>query len=556
VVEVADRLSGAVPLEDLVAGCAAELDLHPRRPPGTAGGRAARARYTEYVLDRVVPAVEEAVRELEIGFAGLSEEERAFVRQHAPVLLEEEEFDPDKPIDEKEREAEEEERLGDELLAIAGRVDYARIARAATIVCRAVDAALPQVRAWASEEVAAGSPSLRGHEGLAGGDVLSVTSTLIGPVIIGGPGTTTYRREAAIIIDLGGDDVYEAGAAGALDDRAGVIVIDAGGDDVYRAGHHSLGAGFMGVGVLVDLEGDDEYAAGSFSLGSGLFGVGVLVDEDGNDTYRGDTCVEGSGAFGIGVQVDRAGNDTYHAALFSQAFGFVEGFGLLLDADGNDLYFAGGKYTDEIRYFDHYLSLSQGFGFGWRPDASGGVGLLVDRGGNDTYVSDIFGQGSSYWFAIGGLVDCAGNDQYVSYQYAQGAATHITVAALVDFDGDDNYVSKGVSQGCGHDLAIGILHDHAGDDNYTCHDLSQAAGNANGIGVLIDDGGDDAYSVRDPANTHGYGNLRRDYGSVGVLIDAGGRDAYSGRGADGAWWSGSTYGIGVDGGTEEGGGRQ
>jgi hypothetical protein len=553
VVRVADQLWAAASLDGLLARCAAQLDLFPRRHRGPGAEPADPA---ELVLDRLVPAIEEAAAEIDIAFAALSEGERAFVREHAPVLLEEEEFDPDKPIDEKDREAEEEEELGDELLRIAGRVDYERIAHAGRIVAGAVDAALPRVREWASGETPPRASGLRGHEALAGGDVLSVTSTLAGPVIIGGPGATTYHREAAVIIDLGGDDTYEAGAAGASGDRVAAIVIDAAGDDVYRAGHHSLGAGFMGIGILVDLEGDDSYAAGSFSLGSGLFGVGLLIDEDGNDRYAGDTCTQGSGAFGIGVLVDRSGNDAYHSALFSQAFGFVGGLGALLDGGGNDLYFAGGKYTDEIRYFDHYLSLSQGFGFGWRPDASGGVGLLVDRDGNDVYVSDIFGQGSSYWFAVGGLVDYAGNDQYVSYQYAQGAATHITVAALVDFEGDDNYVSKGVSQGCGHDLAIGILHDHEGNDNYVCHDLSQAAGNANGIGVLIDDEGDDAYSVRDPANTHGYGNLRRDYGSVGILIDAGGNDSYVGRGRDAAWWSGSWYGVGVDAAPEEGGDGQ
>lgn len=553
VVAAAARVSGAESLDDLVTRSAAELGLSPKRPAGAAGHAPAPGDYAELVLDQLVPAIEEAAEELEIAFVGLTEEERTFIRANAAILLEEEEFDPEKPIDVRDREADEEERLGDELLRLAGRVNYERVARAGRIVAQAVDAAIPHVREWASASTASGSPSVRGHEALAGGDVLWVTNTLVGPVVIGGPGATTYRREAAVIIDLGGDDVYEGGAAGALGDRTAAIVIDAGGNDTYRAGDHSLGAGFVGVGILVDLEGDDSYDAGSFSLGSGLFGVGILVDDGGNDRYAGDTCTEGSGAFGIGVHVDRAGNDSYQAALFSQAFGFVEGFGLLLDGGGNDTYFAGGKYTDEIRYFDHFLSLSQGFGFGWRPDASGGVGLLVDRAGNDVYVSDIFGQGSSYWFAIGGLVDYAGNDQYVSYQYAQGAATHITVAALVDFEGDDNYVSKGVSQGCGHDLAIGILHDHAGDDNYTCHDLSQGAGNANGIGVLIDDAGDDAYSVRNPANTHGYGNLRRDYGSVGILIDAGGNDAYSGRGADGAWWSGSTYGIGVDAETTEGG---
>ena len=95
----------------------------------------------------------------------------------------------------------------------------------------------------------------------------------------------------------------------------------------------------------------------------------------------------------------------------------------------------------------------------------------------------------------------------------------------------------------------------AGDDNYTCHDLSQAAGNANGIGILMDDTGDDAYSVRGIANTQGYGNFRRDYGSVGVFLDCAGTDSYSGRGSNDAWWSGSHHGVGVDAVTQEGGGE-
>jgi hypothetical protein len=507
-------------------------------------------------IDVLLPAMKKAAAEIEAAFAPLTEEQRRFIALHARSILDEEEFDPDKPIDEREREAEEEEALADELLEIAGHVDYDRLATAGALLARAVDLAvplatddpmgLPRARSEHAIERAASSR-------LASGDVLGIMETDAGTVIIGGPGRTTYREGVALIIDIGGDDLYEGDIAAALRDLPVAVVLDLSGNDVYRGGVHSLGAGFMGAGVLADLDGDDLYTAGDFSLGSGLFGVGVLLDEAGNDSYSGDTCTEGSGAFGIGVLRDSGGNDNYGAALFSQAFGFVEGFGLLHDVSGNDVYFAGGKYTDEIRYFDHYISLSQGFGFGWRPDASGGVGMLVDEGGNDVYVSDIFGQGSSYWFAVGGLVDYSGNDQYVSYQYAQGAGTHITVAALIDCEGDDNYVSKGVSQGCGHDLAIGLLHDLEGDDNYTCHDLSQAAGNANGIGILMDDAGDDAYSVRGTANTQGYGNLRRDYGSVGVFLDCGGTDSYSGRGSNDSWWSGSDHGIGVDSNTEEGG---
>ncbi len=545
---------------ELVVAAAKELDLvvWSEECPGV-GPHGADA------LGVLLPAFARAREEMTHAFAGLTTEERAFLVEHAPVLLEEEEFDPEKPIDVREQESDEAEELGDRLLVIAGGVDYERIAAAGAIVAEAVDASL----AVASDLRRQHGPATGGDRyserigprSVAWGDVIEVRRTEQGTVVIGGTGTTYYGRGAALIIDLGGNDVYDCrttalkpigggdGAhpiGGALPSDPVAVVIDLEGDDVYLGGHHSFGAGFMGVGILVDLAGDDRYVAGSFSLGSGIFGVGVLRDSGGHDTYEGDTCVQGAGAFGIGVLLDEEGNDSYRAAVFSQAFGFVMGFGLLDDLSGNDSYYAGGKYTDEIRYFDHYISLSQGFGFGWRPDASGGVGMLVDGAGNDVYVSDIFGQGSSYWFAVGGLVDFSGNDQYISYQYAQGAGTHITVAALVDYEGDDNYVSKGVSQGCGHDLAIGILHDLSGDDNYTCHDLSQAAGNANGIGLFIDDAGDDAYGLRDPNNTHGYGNLRRDYGSVGVFLDCGGADSYTGRGSDNTWWSYSDHGVGVD----------
>jgi hypothetical protein len=562
VAALSDELCASPSLEDLVVSCARELDLDARAD----GGERAQAPESmepkslgPQPLDVLLPAIRAANAHLERAFAGLSEEQRRFVALHAPVLLEEEEFDPDKPIDVRDREAEEEERLADQLLQIAGLVDYEEIARAGAVVARAVDRAIP---------IAVADPASlpRRHvtvpgEGefttdLVSGDVLNLLETDIGLVILGGPGTTIYRGGAAIIIDVGGDDRYQQDSGGALRDLPVSVVIDLEGNDAYRCGPHSQGSGFMGVGVLADLEGDDSYEAGDFSQGSGLFGVGLLLDRAGNDSYIGDTCTQGSGAFGIGVHRDEVGNDSFRAALFSQGFGFVRGFGLLHDSTGNDSYFAGGKYTDEIRYFDHYLSLSQGFGFGWRPDASGGTGMLVDEAGNDVYVSDIFGQGSSYWFSVGGLVDYRGNDQYVSYQYAQGAGTHITVAALIDCEGDDNYVSKGVSQGCGHDLAIGLLHDLSGDDNYSCHDLSQAAGNANGIGALFDDSGNDAYVVRNPNNTHGYGNLRRDYGSLGVFIDCGGDDSYTGRGSDGSWWAYSRHGVGIDAECGKGGGAE
>jgi HEAT repeat protein len=380
------------------------------------------------------------------------------------------------------------------------------------------------------------------------GDVAWWSEDGLGPIVIGGTGQTVYTEPVALVVDLGGDDVYLASAGGTGRGQFPVAVcIDIAGSDTYRdTTAAAFGAGFMGVGLLLDLGGDDTYAAGSFSLGAGYLGAGALLDEGGNDRYVGDICAEGAAHMGVGILHDRSGSDIYSAALFSQAFGHVGAAGLLVDETGNDAYLLQGPYTDIIRYNDHSVSLGQGFGFGHRPRLSGGIGLLVDSDGNDTYVADIFGQGTSYWYALGGLVDGRGNDTYVCYQYAQGAGIHLSVGCLLDRHGDDSYRSKGVGQGCGHDYAAGFLVDSAGNDSYSAFDLNQGAGNANGLGVLLDMGGSDQYSISRGHNSQGYGNRRRDSGSLGVLLDLAGKDRFSTPGPADSLWVGTTWGLGWD----------
>jgi hypothetical protein len=367
--------------------------------------------------------------------------------------------------------------------------------------------------------------------------------TIGGKIAIGGWGENHYEGKYMFILDFGGDDQYLMDHNDSLQ-----IIIDLSGNDKYIAREdHCLGSGFLGVGILYDGRGDDLYGAKNFSLGSGLFGIGVLIDESGNDTYYGDTHTQGAGTFGIGLLIDRGGNDEYKAALFGQAYAGVDGFGSIIEHDGNDTYYAGGKYKDFLRYEDHYISLSQGFAFGVRPRMSGGVAMLIDSAGHDTYISDIFGQGASYWYGLGALYDLSGNDKYLSFQYAQGSATHLTLAILMDKAGNDYYFSKGVSQGCGHDLAAGYLIDYAGDDTYQAYDLSQAAGSANGTGMLIDYLGNDSYEVKADNNTQGYGNPRRDYGSIGLFMDLEGEDHYIGNGKNNHYWIiDSKWGIGMD----------
>ena len=368
--------------------------------------------------------------------------------------------------------------------------------------------------------------------------------TEFGQFIIGDTTENHYTGDLFIVIDPGGDDTYDVELEGT---GHHTCIIDYGGNDTYNMPKNRISPYSFGSNMIIDYSGEDSYNAGSWTLGAGLFGVGLLWDMKGNDRYFGDTFTQGAGCFGVGLLRDDEGNDSYQAALYSQGFGFVEGIGILIDNGGNDNYFAGGKYKDFIRYNDHYLSMSQGFGFGWRPKMSGGVGMLVDKSGNDVYVTDIYGQGASYWYGLGVLADGGGNDQYLSFQYAQGNGTHMSLGVLYDVSGDDVYSAKGVSQGCGHDRAAGLLIDLDGNDNYNAFDLCQGAGSANGLGIIADVGGNDAYIVRSDKNTQGYGNPRREYGSIGIFLDLGGKDGYSGGlGRDGHWWTNSMWGVGID----------
>jgi len=363
---------------------------------------------------------------------------------------------------------------------------------------------------------------------------------------VGGPGNDYYEGDYYFILDVGGDDVYNLSYDPA--NPHCVIIIDLSGDDHYRSKtNFTLGSGCLSVGLLLDFEGNDRYDAKSFGLGSAFFGFGLLYDARGDDRYDGDTHVQGAGTFGIGLLIDESGRDIYNGALHCQGFGFVEGLGAIYEIDGSDSYYAGGKYKDVLRYEDHYLSLSQGFGYGLRPYASGGIGAIFDMKGNDSYYSDIFAQGTSYWWSLGIIYDSSGNDNYQSFQYAQGTATHMSLGVLIDDCGNDVYFGKGLMQGCGHDYSCGLLLDRSGDDTYTAYDLSQAAGSANGAGVLIDNEGNDRYSVRNSDNTHGYGNPRRSFGSIGLFIDLAGSDQYQGYGCDNHYWkTPSKWGGGID----------
>ena len=446
--------------------------------------------------------------------------------------------EPTGSIEEEKAYEREYESLVGYLSEHAAQVDYEKMFTAALTLLHALEGISPGNIDLLEFEIGGAVPErVNGVQG----ELVYYRESDFGRVVIGDSGVNIYEEDFALIIDLGGDDVYHAGQG----QSCMRIIIDETGDDRYHGQDYGIACGRFGVSILIDKAGDDIYEAQSFSIGAGVFGVGILFDCEGDDRYRGDTFTQGAAGFGIGILRDEKGNDIYEGALYAQGFATTYGIGVLGDGSGNDQYLIKGKYLDEIRYLDHYLSMSQGFSIGFRPDLSAGIGLLLEKSGNDQYVADIFGQAASYWYGIGAIVENSGNDNYIAYQYAQGSGIHIALGVLIEREGNDNYIAKGVSQGCGHDLSFGILFDEKGSDTYAAFDLSQGAGNANGIGMLIDELGDDTYAVKKSQNTQGYGDFRREYGSIGLLIDLSGVDSYN-SGKDGDLWQKGRYGLGID----------
>lgn len=381
------------------------------------------------------------------------------------------------------------------------------------------------------------------------GDVLGYAFDKGLSVIVGGTGSNTYYANFDVVIDLGGNDTYYARQASGINQPQ--ILIDLGGaNDIYLTGESfAFGSAGAGLAYFYDDGGNDTYRASSYSLGSALLGYAFFLDEGGNDIYQADVHTEGAGTFGVCIFVDGSGNDSYNAALYSQAFGSVWGYGMLADFAGNDRYYAGGKFLHQPLYSDYYQSLSQGFGFGWRGTSSGGIALLYDKSGNDFYETEIYGQGSSYWYALGMLVDDEGNDFYSSVHYSQGAGIHLSVGGLIDRAGKDSYSCHyGPCQGTAHDLAVGVLVDYEGEDWYITNGVGQGSGWTNSFGLLLDKAGDDAYMGKGLGYNQGMANETRGFGGIGLFLDLGGKDVYN-KGAppdnDKLWHQGR-WGIGRD----------
>ncbi|MFN0152618.1 MAG: hypothetical protein ACKVU1_18095 [bacterium] len=378
------------------------------------------------------------------------------------------------------------------------------------------------------------------------GEYYLEAETPLGTVIVDGAASTTYtdRGPYLLIIDSGGHDTYAGGAATLAASTPVSIILEIDGDDQYFAADStrpSWGGACLGYAMLVDVAGNDTYQGAFVSQGAGLAGAGVLLDLAGNDRYGALVFAQGAAVHGIGALGDRAGRDRYVAFQAAQGFGGARGAGVLADSSGNDEY----RADDQTIRFPsaqsaaHNTSLAQGFGCGKRSDFSdghsraGGVGILADADGNDTYRAGVFAQGSAYWYSTGILFDGGGNDSFDGVWYAQGAAAHFAFGALADMEGNDTYrATQNMAQGAGHDFSVGLLADYSGDDHYESPNLSLGGGNSNGLGIFFEAAGHESYTT-DGATVFGRGNtsvprggLRDLFPTIGVFLDIGGRDDY------------------------------
>ena len=365
---------------------------------------------------------------------------------------------------------------------------------------------------------------------------------------IGGFGDDTLSTNVPVVIDLGGNDRYAGliGSSFASDMGIG-ICIDHSGDDEYQETDVSFtqGFGFLGVGYLVDLGGNDTYTADHFSQGAGIMGVGVLWDKAGDDDYIANAFCQGAGMFGLGALLEDSGEDYYDGATLCQGGATTLGIGVLSDLSGDD------RYHLNIGPGKDTLGNLAGYGQGgalsfrhmpWRGKltAYGGVGMLVDRNGNDRYRSSGWcDQGGSYIMSLGVLVDESGNDHYTAGS-GQGSGIHITNAIHIDKDGHDIYEGGFRSGGSGGDRSPCFLIDYKGNDTYISRGANFAAAcKPLALALMIDYEGEDTYISPNPEgpvtmnNWDSFGGVWPESVSYlwpyAICLDLGGNDDYQVR---------------------------
>ncbi len=375
--------------------------------------------------------------------------------------------------------------------------------------------------------------------------------TSMGKIGIFGAGVDTIEGDYSLVVDLGGSDDYNGTTAvpRSMNQPIGVVIDLSGNDDYVTDRIAGLACGNHGIGAIFDLAGDDEYECEESGIASAWFGTGMVVDYGGNDRYESNRWSQGHAYAGVGMLVDLGGDDYYGCIEHSQGHAMTLGCGAIIDVAGNDIYYADPRGNVSELYEGRTCNFAQGAAYGRRADfgdghsLGGGIGMVVDGGGDDSYTGSCYVQGASYWWALGFIEDRGGDDEYFCEQYSIGSAPHFAIGCAVDLEGDDRYnigneTIERQYQAHARDGAFGIFIDGSGNDEYYLTNLCAGSSDLNCLSLFWDRMGDDiyygrripprseAYSFGD-CRTYGPFNTFRDtMASVGVFLDTGGLDVY------------------------------
>ncbi len=452
-------------------------------------------------------------------------------------------------------------------------VDMTKLVAAAKVLVWLADAEwLGRLQgAFARKTVSIDAPAGDAPAGVTG-DLLLARETPSGLIVIGGPGPNGYElgEGVALVIDVGGDDVYRGAIGAAFDVLGGNrVVIDLSGEDTYHAAPLGLATGRLGVGLLVERSGNDVYYLGQGSGGTGFAGVGILLDRSGDDRYVGAKMTQGAAIGGLGLLVDESGRDRYTSFGYALGFGGPLGVGAVVEVEGDDDFHCGGAYPSSYNAADapdsrpgdplfQYDGFCMGVGSGKRvlardPDQrayglAGGWGLLIDLQGQDRYRSANFSQGAGYFFGAGVKVDMGGDDEHGAARYGHGAGAHFGVGLFIDGQGNDRYSSSGpvynaatawdrsvtlcIDAGVGDDLydfsgsngagradhhSWSVFVEEAGRDRYLVPEGMGAASD-NSLSAFFDLHGMDTYGPASNSDARGWGNGRTQVREPGGLF--------------------------------------
>jgi len=342
--------------------------------------------------------------------------------------------------------------------------------------------------------------------------------TPLGEIILTGSASTAIQSHNLLLAaDLGGDDTYTIESP---PEFTGIpqLIIDFAGNDLYQTAHSGgFAAGVGRAAFLIDLQGNDQYKAKSQSLGTGILGVGILIDLEGNDQYFSESMTQGMALFGIGLLFDQSGDDRYLVETLAQGLGMTSGYGQLIDSSGQDDYRSNSSLPTSYGTPGIYDSWVQGVGLGLRGISAGGVGILIDLAGADTYDAMSFAQGGGYHYGLGLLLDLGdANDKYLGARYNFGWGAHAGLGYFKELGGDDEYFTRQiVAAGLAWDHSLAFFHDLAGNDIYELGEFSLGATAHHSIATFLDSGGLDVYHNAHPAISE------KDPPNLSVFMDLG-----------------------------------